>query len=264
MTFRTPQLMELAGGCNLRDLGGHGTADGREVRRGVLYRSGVLTYLTPSDHNCVARARIRTIVDLRRTDEIAEEPTFWPLPVRNLSWKEAPSLAASQRDAPWERATSAEEARKWMVHGYTGMHEWLAKPLRGIFDSILEEEIPVLYHCAAGKDRTGFCSAVILSLLGVAEETILKEYAFTDVAVDLHEFTTKHRAASLGVTDAQHPFEKMEPDVRNALMSADPVFLKAGLAAMNEKYGSVEGYAQDALGLTADQLEIIRFQLLDD
>src|SRR3546814_3242049 len=51
MTFRTPQRMELTGGCNLRDLGGHDTADGREVRRGVIYRSGVLSYLTPSDHN---------------------------------------------------------------------------------------------------------------------------------------------------------------------------------------------------------------------
>src|SRR3546814_17455146 len=73
MTFRTPQRMELTGGCNLRDLGGHDTADGREVRRGVIYRSGVLSYLTPSDHNCIARAKISTIIELRHSDEIKSE-----------------------------------------------------------------------------------------------------------------------------------------------------------------------------------------------
>lgn len=264
MTFRTPQLMELTGGCNLRDLGGHDAADGREVRRGVVYRSGVLSYLTPSDHNCVARARIRTIVDLRRSDEIAAEPTQWTLPVRNLAWQEDETLAAAQRGAPWERSTSAEEARAWMVASYTTMHEWLAKPLRGIFDAILEEEIPVLFHCAAGKDRTGFCAAIVLGVLGVSEETILREFAFTDVAVDLAQFTRTHRAAGLGVTDNEHPLDRMAPEVRETLLAADPAYLKAALDTVCERYGSIEGYAKQALGLDDEQLATIRYQLLDD
>src|SRR3546814_9763870 len=86
MTFRTPQRMELTGGCNLRDLGGHDTADGREVRRGVIYRSGVLSYLTPSDHNCIARAKISTIIDLRHSDERSEEHTSELQPLMRTSY----------------------------------------------------------------------------------------------------------------------------------------------------------------------------------
>ena len=264
MTFHTPQLMELTGGCNLRDLGGHETTDGREVRRGVIYRSGVLAYLTPSDHNCVARARIRTIVDLRRSDEIAAEPTEWALPVRKLSWHEGDMPEAIQKDANWERSQSAEEARGWMFDGYAGMHQWLAKPLRGIFDSILEEEIPVLFHCAAGKDRTGFCAAMVLGVLGVSEETILEEYAFTNEAVDLLEFTRTRKEARMGVAAQDNPVDEMHPDAMHALIQADPAYLKAGLDAVIGAYGSIEGYAKDALGLTDEQLRIIRFQLLED
>src|SRR3546814_12426957 len=119
MTFRTPQRMELTGGCNLRDLGGHDTADGREVRRGVIYRSGVLSYLTPSDHNCIARAKISTIIDLRHSDEIAAEPTTWLLPVKRLSWPQDTLQAASQHTPPWDRWASVEDARRWMLDSYT-------------------------------------------------------------------------------------------------------------------------------------------------
>lgn len=264
MTFTEPTVLKLIGGCNFRDLGGYENADGLLVRRGVLYRSGVLSYLTPSDHNGVARAGLRTIVDLRRTDEIAAEPTDWQKPVRILSWRESESIADQQRDAPWERAATEAEAREWMTRSYEGMHEWLAEPLRGIFRAILEEEIPLLFHCAAGKDRTGFCAAIVLRLIGVGEDTVLRDYAFTDQAVDLAAFTRAHRAAGLGLTDEEHPIDRMDPAVRTALISADPVYLKTALDVVERRYGSVENYVRTALGLTDDEIAVVRFQLLDD
>src|SRR3546814_11728262 len=83
----------------------------------------------------------------------------------------------------------------------------------------------------------------------------------------LFPYTTlfrSNRAAGMGVTDAEHPLDRMNPEVRQALLSADRVYLKAALDAVTEKYGSIEGYARKALGLDDEQRSIIRFQLIDD
>ena len=264
MTLHGFSSLDLAGGCNFRDIGGYATVEGRRVRRGLLYRSGVLTYLTPPDHAAIAPAGIRTIVDLRREDEIAAEPTTWPGPVHKLSWPLDESIASSQRGAPWEHSASGAEAREWLITSYATMKDWLVAPLRGLFDVVLDGGTPLLFHCAAGKDRTGFCAGVVLGLLGVAQEAILADYALTDKAVDLYAFTRTHRAAGMGLTDGEHPFEKMLPEVRDALMRADPAYLKSALDSMVAAHGSVAGYAREALGLDEARIAAIREILLED
>lgn len=256
--------LALAGGCNFRDLGGYPAAGNRRVRRGLMYRSGVLTYLTAADHAAIAPLGIRTIIDLRRDDEIAAEPTAWSGPVRSLSWQLDEAVASAQRGAPWEDSASGEEARAWLIASYCSMQDWLARPLRGIFEALLDGSGPVVFHCAAGKDRTGFCAAMILGLAGVDEDAILADYALTDTAVDLHAFARVHRAARLGLSDGEHPFEKMAPAVRDALMRADPAYLKAALDSVAERHGSVAGYARAALGLGDDQIADLRERLLED
>lgn len=264
MTFREPQVRASVGGCNVRDLGGHGTVDGRRVRRGLIFRSGVLSYLTPADHEDLAQANIRTIVDLRRDDEIASEPTLWPTSVNTLNWQLEESLASSQRGAPWEKSASGAEAREWMIDSYTGMAKWLARPLQGIFEAIIADDIPLLFHCAAGKDRTGFCASIILATLGVSDETILQDYAYTDTAVNLYHFTTTHRAGGMGLTDQANPFERMEPEVRAALMRADPAYLSSALGAVRADHGSVEAYVRQTLGIDDRGIATIRERLLED
>ena len=264
MPRHEPRRLDLAGGCNFRDIGGYPAADGRRVRQGMLYRSGVLTYLTPADHDAIAPAGIRTIVDQRRDDEIAAEPTTWAGPVRNLSWQLDESIASSQRGAPWEHAASGAVARAWLIQSYPTMKDWLVRPLRGIFDVVLDEDAPVLFHCAAGKDRTGFCAAMVLGLAGVSKDAILADYALTNTAVDLHAFIVTHRAAGMGLTDGEHPFEKMAPDVRDALMLADPAYLKSALDSVTAAHGSIAGYSRDALGLDYAQIAAIRTSLLED
>lgn len=263
MTFRQPYEPLLIGGCNLRDLGGHETADGRVVRKGVVYRSGVLAYLTPSDHCCLARSQISTIVDLRRPDEIADEPTQWAVPVRQFCYVLDADRAAAQKDAPWLKSATPEEARMWMMSAYGSMHEWLTTPLRAIFDAILDEELAILFHCSAGKDRTGFCSAIILGLLGVSEATILDEYAYTDTAVDLLDFAARHRAACLGLA-ASPDSDDINAQAMRVLTRADPDYLRAGLAGVTAQYGSIEGYVRRAAGLTTAQIATVRYQLLAD
>lgn len=262
MALQETGQLDLVGGCNFRDLGGYSAVDGRKVRRGLIYRSGVLTYLTPEDHESIAPLGIRTIIDLRRDDEIASEPTNWAGPVQNLSWQLEESIASSQRGAAWEKVATGPELRAWLIGSYPTMQEWLVRPLRGIFDTLLEDQAPIVFHCAAGKDRTGFCAAIILGLAGVDEDTILADFALTNTAVDLYAFTRKHRAARMGLTDGEHPFEKMAPDVRDALMQADPAYLKAALDSVSEVHGSIEGYVRRALGFEEAQVAAIRARLL--
>lgn len=264
MALHEFQSFDLAGGCNFRDIGGYATSGGRKVRRGVIYRSGVLTYLTLSDHEAIASTGIRTIVDLRRDDEIAMEPTAWPSPVRNLSWRLDESMAMSQRGAPWEHSSSGGEARDWMIRSYATMKDWLVAPLRGIFDAVLEGGAPLLFHCAAGKDRTGFCAAMVLGLAGVDQDAIIADYTLTNTAVDLLAFTVTHRAAGMGLTDGEHPFEKMRPDVREALMRAEPAYLESALDSVVASHGSISGYARQALGLDEARIAAIRQHLLED
>jgi protein-tyrosine phosphatase len=204
------------------------------------------------------------VVDLRRPDEIAGEPTTWPLPVNTIAFPEDPQHGPGQRDAPWEKSATEAQARAWMARSYATMPEWLAPHLRAIFRAILDHELPLLFHCAAGKDRTGFCAGVVLSLLGVPEETILDEFAFTDEAVDLHDFTKRYRTAGMGVTDAEHPIDRMNPGVRRALLAADRSYLKTALDRVAETHGGVEGYATGGLGLTTAEIGDIRELLLDD
>ncbi|MDT0509589.1 tyrosine-protein phosphatase [Novosphingobium sp. MMS21-SN21R] len=257
------QTLDLVGGCNFRDLGGYPVAGGGTVRRGLVYRSGVLTYLTDGDHAAIAPLGIRTIVDLRRDDEIASEPTHWAGPVQKLSWQLDESIASSQRGAAWEQVATGPELRAWLIGSYPTMQDWLVRPLRGLFGALLDDQTPLVFHCAAGKDRTGFCAAIILGLAGVDEDTILADFALTDTAVDLYAFTRVHRAARMGLTDGEHPFEKMAPDVRDALMRADPAYLKAALDSVAERHGSIAGYAQAALGLDEAQIAAIRERLVE-
>lgn len=263
MAHSKPEQLDLVGGCNFRDLGGYATAGGGTVRHGLIYRSGVLTYLTEADHAALAPLGIRAIVDLRRDDEIAAEPTHWAGPVQNLSWQLDESLASAQRGAAWEQVTSGPELREWLIRSYPDMQDWLARPLRGIFEALLEDQAPLVFHCAAGKDRTGFCAAIVLGLAGVDHETILADFALTDTAVDLYAFTRTHRAARMGLTDGEHPFEKMAPDVREALMRADPAYLKAALDSVAGRHGSIAGYAQATLGLDEAQIAAIRERLVE-
>jgi protein-tyrosine phosphatase len=258
-----PRVILLQGGCNFRDLGGYAAAEGRTVRSGVLFRSGVLAYLTQSDLQSVTQLSIKSICDLRRSDEIVNEPTRWPTKVQTFSWLEDPELGRIQRAAGWERAKNGHDAAETMRQAYRGMVEWLLVPLRGIFGVVLAGDIPLLFHCAAGKDRTGFCSAILLHALGVPRDVILKDFAFTNEAADLYGFTLRHRKAGLGlVSDQQHPMENMEPEVRRALLSADVSYLTAAFEQIERVFGSADLYLREAVGLSDLEIARMRSSLL--
>src|SRR5580704_2752471 len=106
-------ILNLEGGCNFRDLGGYRTRDGRMLKRGCVFRTGVLSYFTPADHERLNQLGVRAICDLRRVEEREREPTRWPdAATQHLSWEDGTA-------PPTIRSVAANHS-----HPYTaaGMH----------------------------------------------------------------------------------------------------------------------------------------------
>jgi protein-tyrosine phosphatase len=256
-------LVALEHGCNFRQIGGHSGHNGRRVRAGKLFRSGVLTYFSEPDHRQLLTYGIRTIVDLRRADERRREPTHWCSPeVTTLSADDESAPASLLRFALRTAQTPAN-MRRAMIDVYRSMPDSLAERLRVLFEALDRGETPMLVHCAAGKDRTGFAIAVILDALGVSRAAVLEDYLYTNHAVDLEHFVLEHHPGATRHPEAKHPLRQLSPEVRTALLGADADYLNAAFTAIEQNFGSVDGYLRQRLGVNAQRLARVRDALLE-
>lgn len=177
------RLLKVPGVRNLRDAGGFGTADGGRVASGLLYRSGSLHELGPDGAARLAALRLRTVVDLRSTEEIE----YWPNRLHDLQVDTAllpvlPPLEQTLGDPD----VVAEESDDGMPGLYGFMAETAGPPIVAFIRRITAPEaLPALVHCAVGKDRTGVTIAVVLSVLGVDPADIITDYTLSNEGVGL-------------------------------------------------------------------------------
>ncbi len=262
-TAPAARVLALEGGCNFRDLGGYTTVDGARLRTGRLFRSGVLAYLTPTDQARLGALGVRTIVDLRRRDEREQEPTRWPDRLVRVLSRDDPGDRSALQGLDGGQPRTAEDMRAAMSALYRGMPAWLGGRLTVLFRALAAGSLPLVFHCSAGKDRTGFAAALVLALLGVPRSTIVADYALTNQAVDFEAFLEAQRASRLGLSGSGHPLLTLEPEARQAMFRADTEYLESAMQAISEEYGSIETYLRVALGVDAAQRERIREQLLE-
>lgn len=245
------RVIALAEVYNLRDLGGYRSADGQRVRWGVVYRADGLQRAVGADRERLRALGLRTVIDLRSWDEVAAghvsvstigAERFHHLPVLH-------SLDTTLGSAV---LTDPEEA---LADTYRTMLEEgalaVALALRVMADP---SSHPVVFHCAAGKDRTGVLAAVLLSVLGVDDGTIAEDYAMSAPAV---ERMVNHlmEAASAGSADI--------PVVPAWLLSAPGGAIRRTLAELRQRHGSVEDYCLES-GVTEQTLHSLRQLLLED
>ena len=249
-------ILDLEGGCNFRDLGGYRTGDGRRLRHGLLFRSGVLSYFNEQDLERLRDLGVRTICDFRRINERRDEPTRWPDDSTEiLFWDDGPEQHEKGELSLYECQTP-EAARETMASLYRSMPKWLEPRLRGMFDRIAEGNIPLVFHCAAGKDRTGLAAALLLHSVGVPREVIIEDYRLTNEAVDLEDFFNRHRFAGLGLNDPDHPLTSIPTAVRQMLVAA--------LDQIEQEHGCLDSYLEDRLGLTSQRRARVQSVLLTD
>jgi protein-tyrosine phosphatase len=258
------RLLPLEGGRNFRDLGGYLTADGRRVRWGGLYRSGVLSYLTGADHQYLADKGIRVICDLRTQHERQREPSQWPdANAVLLAWDYDPRHTSLRHYLDAEADITPAAMRHCMLKLYRHLPGLLRPQFAALLAQLAADRTPVLFHCSAGKDRTGIAAALILSLLGVPRDTIVADYALTNECVDLEEQLQRRRGSSLGVGDNVALFPRLDRATRRPLIDASPDYLLAALEQIEQDRGSVDTYLREDLGVSADAAATIRTSLLE-
>jgi len=257
-----PKRIEITGSRNLRDLGGYTTMKGKVIKKGVLYRSDHLSRITKRDLEEVTALGVKTVYDLRGEEEKETFPQRLPeiVPVQVVSLP-----VFYQGLDPWVMArrivisgdVEEGEFHDVMVEAYRSYAldfrtEW-STLLKGLAEPVT---LPALIHCTYGKDRTGVAVAIVLRSLDVPWENVMEGYLlsnkFWESKTDLYSC----------LANCASCFRTPRSEVR-ALMEVRPEYLEAAFAAIDEKYGSFEGYLQEGLGIDDATVERLRATLLE-
>ena len=249
------RVLPLEGGRNFRDLGGYATEEGRHVRWGVLFRSGSLVGLTRADWQHLVSRGVRALCDLRSTREREIEPVpLTDLPSINYWARDYVTSFAELRAMLRTDFATAQVARQAMITGYRGLPFDQAAAYRQLFAHLKAGDIPLIFNCSAGKDRTGMAAALILRALGVPRATVVEDFILTNEVLDLQSVLLKRRGSSL----ASH-----NPDVVGAILRADPDYIQTALDSIDARHGSVAGFLRDQLDVSERELQLIKDRLLE-
>lgn len=253
-TANAPQRRTLLEGANnFRDLGGYEAADGRTVKWRHLYRSNALSALTDADLEHVGGLGIKVICDLRREEESVEAPTRLPRvnAPEILQLPIGPQRKESKLyEYLWGGEATEQELRDVMKHIYREFAIRYAPQYAAFMGRVARaDQLPLLFHCAAGKDRTGLAAAIVLETLGVPRATILDDYALTN------DYAKRNLLE-------KYP-ELKSPELFHTMMAANPDYLLASYEAVDEAFGGFDRYLTEALGVTPQAREDLRALLLE-
>ncbi|WP_063684882.1 tyrosine-protein phosphatase [Bradyrhizobium stylosanthis] len=224
--------LALQGASNFRDLGGYKTVDGRTTRWRHIFRSNHLGQLTAADVEIVRALGVRSAFDFRGVEErtsgvcVVNEITVHSLPIE-------PTVVVALRAELAGGTLTAAVALELMRESYRNYVRHNTHSFRMLFGHLLEDRAPLVIHCTAGKDRTGFASALILHALGVPDDVIAEDYLLTN---------RHYKRDATAATD-------LPEDVRNAIGNVEASYLAAAFEAVGKEYGDLETYLRDGLKL---------------
>ena len=241
--------MQLTGAPNFRDLGGYATTSGHAVRRRRLFRSDHLGALHPEDISQIGSALGESVrvLDLRGTAERESAACVIPnaivhsLPIEPSIVQRLNDLLAAGTEI------SAADTVALMQDTYRGFVRVNTQRFADLFGHVLESHAaPIVFHCTAGKDRTGFAAALLLLALGVPRDVVMRDYLITNerLAGRLHPGT-------------------LPPAVGAVLWSVQEDFLHAAFEAVDADYGGVDAYLHKGIGLGPSQMQRLREMYLD-
>ena len=257
----TSPAPRLAAAPNFRDIGGRIGQEGRAVRHGLLYRSDSLAFLSADDFTILQGLNVGLVCDLRSANERSHRPTGWPDHYRPTVLDmdiNADLRAANDRMLDILRADPTPNgATAMMMESYRVIPLALQGYLADLFIRLARVDAPaLLFHCTAGKDRTGVMSAILLLALGVSEDDVLEDYMQTERYVDFARTT-----ASVAEVTARMLGRPAPDGVPEAMARVRPEYLRNTIASITDKFGSLSGYLA-AAGVTEAQLTAVRDRLL--
>lgn len=248
MTLEPNSFALLQGASNFRDVGGYLTADGQRVRRGHVFRSDHLAGLTESDVARLQALGVRHSLDFRGEAECKATPYAIPGVQRVALTIEPTVIARMQALVAQGIVPTTEETVDLMRETYRDFVNHNAATYGRFLKHLLEQPTPQVFHCTAGKDRTGFAAALLLSALGVDRATIEHDYLLTN---------------QLYKRDARLEGQG-HPHVMKVLWQVQPEFLHAAFEAVDAQHGGMTGYLHDAIGLSPQDLAELQKLLLED
>ncbi len=249
---------------NFRDVGGYHTQDGSVIRKGLIYRSGSLDKASDSDLQKLSKLGIRTVCDLRTFQEKERWPDRFPrnshvkalhFPIKVSSHNESPFifqlfslLFGEARKLNYAQAT--EDAYREYVTDFGREFSQILKL------AAEASNLPMLIHCTAGKDRTGFACSLLYLMLGLPQETILADYLLTNQYLKQFKMETLSKLKMFFLLGISR--EKFMP-----LLDARSEYLLAAFDQIHREYGTIDSYFQDALGIRAEERIRLQEVLLD-
>ena len=243
----------LQGAANFRDMGGYTTTDGHHVKWGEIYRSADISKLTDADLAVLKERKITYDVDLRGHKESAQAPDRI-----NPGTDYILSPAGSDNLDNWLKGIAAVKGTagdSLMIVFYTRTDS-LALRYKPFFDKLLG--LPagqgLVFHCTAGKDRTGIGAALLLYSLGVPYDTIVQDYE----ATNYYRAAVNERSANTMVQQMH-----IDKDVANSMMLAKKEYLDATFTAIKQQYGSVDNYLRTQIGLDDEKIALLRKKFLE-
>jgi protein-tyrosine phosphatase len=239
--------LNLAGASNFRDLGGYSGKGGRNTRWGLLFRSNHLGHLTDDDIVVLRDLGLKSAFDLRGAEE--RLPTLCKhdgiavhsLPIEPVTMVVLRGILAEGK--PLREAETLEV----MCESYRNYVRHNTPTYKTLFTHLLGDSAPLVIHCTAGKDRTGFAAALILKALGVADDVIVEDYLLTN--------RLYKRAEGAGA--------ELPEEARAVLGRVEASFLQASLDTVRDDYGDLEAYFEAGLGLGARERAEFERRYLD-
>jgi protein-tyrosine phosphatase len=236
--------LPLAGTYNVRDIGGYGTLDGRTTRWGILFRADGLHRLPPDAQRQLHGQGVKTVIDLRRSDELEAAPNVFA---------DSSQVTYHHLSLLIDTPPVVVENLRSLIETYRTILDERQEQVRTVLSTFAAPDgLPGVVHCTAGKDRTGVIVALMLGLCGVPHDTIVADYALT--ATYLGEGfmeETRQRVLKRGFT-----WEHYQP-----LVTCPPENMAATLHHLDTTYGGFEAYA-DRIGLAQEQVHRLRKALL--
>lgn len=253
----------MQGTPNFRDFGGYRTSDGRQVKWGHLFRSGHLASLSDEDVDLLAHLELDLICDFRRREEQVDLPSRLPsqrtprvaslpiIPGSNSRFFEV-AEERGERVQPFDRRAMFD----FMVEINRDFAEGQQQTYARMFREILAlPDARFLVHCAAGKDRTGFAAALVLLALGVPRDVVVRDYLLTG------RYFNPER--EMGRLKRKYRMEHIDSEAVLPILEVHEDYLLPALTAVEQKYGSWEGYLDQALGIGPTELAELRSRYLD-
>lgn len=233
---------------NFRDFGGYGTACGRGLKRGRLYRSGHHAAATPTDLERMRELGVAAIVDLRNPSERALEPgrRFEGFAGRVIDNDIAPTadwvemLKVSDMSAEWWRASTHAH---YAEHAFAPRHVDL---FRRMLWAVAERGGALVVHCAAGKDRTGVACALVHYLAGVHYDDIVADFLLTN-----DETRIARKIVSSGDFCERVTGRRPTDEALRVAAQVFPDYLDTAFASIRERFGTIDAYFADVLGVDA-------------